>query len=68
METEGFPTEALTETGLKLFGASKRNGLRILQEEGTRGGDDTEKAAMEARRAFEDLVERKKEGRNDSKG
>lgn len=66
MEIKGFPTEALTDTGLKLFEPSKRNGLRILQEEGTRGGDDTEKeaeAAMETKRLWKDLVARK-EGRN----
>lgn len=53
MEIEGFPTEALTETGLKLFEPSKRNGLRILQEEGTKGGEDTEKAAEAAMEAEE---------------
>lgn len=46
MEIEG--AEALTETSLGYFGVSNRNGLRILQEMGTKGGDDMENAAEAA--------------------
>lgn len=67
MEIEGLSTEnaeALPETGLEYFGLSKRNGLRILQEKGTKGGDEMENAAEEAMEAreykkfgfFEDVV------------
>lgn len=78
MEIEDLSTEnaeALTETGLGYFGVRKRNGLRILQEKGTKGGDEMEnaaEAAMEAKRIpkklrfFEDLIARKKE-KDDSK-
>lgn len=72
MEIDG--AEARTETGLGYFGVSNRNGLRILQEKGTKGGDEMENAvevAMEAKkyknlRFFEDLVSEKK-GNDDSK-
>lgn len=47
MEIEGAE-EALTEMGLGYFGVSKRNGLRILQEKGTKGGDEMENAAEAA--------------------
>lgn len=46
MEIEG--TEARTETSLGYFGVSKRNGLRVLQEKGTKGGDEMENAAEAA--------------------
>lgn len=51
MSTEN--AKALTGTTLGYFGLIKRNGLRILQEKGTKGGDEMEnaaEAAMEAKR------------------